>query len=1232
MALLKEIQAEVKTQEQQSVEEKKHLEDTVDTKDFLINNLTNQLAKQEQRQKAMRKELDRANERAQTFKRTADALAEEKEHPRRLQEERLARSLDHRLEQQDRHIQQDATNRRALQRLKYTDYQDFYVSGTHTIGNWLATDIKAQMQLDRKVVRYWEEAAVRLDSWIKDIRAKDDFRAWDVSKAATDQELSANDTSTKVDQFEAQIKHRDRILDSLSSHLHSSALRSTESAMAYEDKVYTFDATAWTTLKRYSHDARHLTRVLRFQLDTPPGLLAHQLFVDANAAKGHMPLLLAYRLMINELRSLKRQVAREQDPLRSLNLRRRHDIVAAQANLLTISNSLSHKIQDVLEAGWLQKQPLASTAASAAVRPLLSMLGDLRSRIDSGRTKLVELGINAKRDVLKLDGIFEARGLIRELENLTYRNTFLAERQGALDEIQLQKLRGMSYRNFTDSVGHLKVALRSVDERGLRAWVGSISEGQSKRKGAELEILNEPDPFKLLYPRKPDKGLSIRKERRASTKSNVSSADTASPSSHGAASSSHLHKDVTTDTKTVESTTGEDFGSFDSPMDFFEAPASAKPEKDVSAAESSQNTDSTGSAPASGQTETVDAIDDHLVKADKVVIEEHAENPRLSTPNYKQVRQSTRDLARRPSAQIQPRKGVLPKPDYSGRSRRRLGLKSTMPRKHALEIDSVELSAKIWIAQNDRQLCGDNNQSPYHSTTQSAPVIDQSHAAARTDLNRDTASTVENDMRNTSHDSATPGTTYAAASTGTQEGQATLVYHIPSSIFRNALLASQTSGAAFWKYSLYRGPNGEKITVHYCTKLDQAEKQAKLFLDEQIIGFDAEWEPGARLDSGSIKDNLSLIQISSENRIALFHVAAFYGETSEELMPPSLRLILESPSIAKAGVNISGDYTRLRRCFGIQGQGLFELSHLYKVVKYSETQPTKVDKKLAKLADQVQDVLYLPMAKGAVRTSAWSRRLSPEQIEYAATDAYAGYRLYHALEAKRKAMDPTPPRPALYELGMPLLLGDGKPPPKKWKPPKAIAVDSDVVPEGLTEPKEEDFDEAQKDVDDAEESDDQFYSCDSDFDGTEALVPSSSSTKSLGTRTCSESTVAPLRHPREEADAAAPGSSGLAEAERWASERLSSVDSTYKSRATAAWLRAYALWHIQKLGIYDVARILREPPLASSSVAQYVLEAIKHDDLPFEPDRARQALNFIPVSAQWRYARIHEKIRTADGL
>lgn len=426
-----------------------------------------------------------------------------------------------------------------------------------------------------------------------------------------------------------------------------------------------------------------------------------------------------------------------------------------------------------------------------------------------------------------------------------------------------------------------------------------------------------------------------------------------------------------------------------------------------------------------------------------------------------------------------------------------------------------------------------------------------------------------------------------------------LQYHIPSQDLRDALLASKTSQAAFWKYSLYKSPTGQKPLNHYCTKFEQAEQVARLFLGEKVIGFDIEWEMNASITRGSIKENVSLIQIACDGRIALFQIALFAGNKIEDLMPPTLKQILESPDIIKAGVNIAGDFTRLRKCLGIEGQGIFELSHLYKLVKYSEKEPSKVNKSSLKLADQVQDVLFLPMGKGTVRTSAWSRRLSMEQVDYAATDAYAGFRLFQELEWARKAMNPMPPRPALWELGQPIILGNGEPAGKKSKAAAAAAGSESKESDSLILTPEE-----QQAIDDEEDEaqSDAEVDCIEDADTEDAENHELESSATLG----------------------------YGAAEDWLEQWESNLPSDRKGKSVPTSIRAYALWHTQGLGLEQVAEAMRDPPLALTTVASYVLDVVKTEKLPYEPKRAQEAVEVIPAVARGRYRSLLRRIETNE--
>ncbi|KAF2684837.1 hypothetical protein K458DRAFT_337988 [Lentithecium fluviatile CBS 122367] len=264
-----------------------------------------------------------------------------------------------------------------------------------------------------------------------------------------------------------------------------------------------------------------------------------------------------------------------------------------------------------------------------------------------------------------------------------------------------------------------------------------------------------------------------------------------------------------------------------------------------------------------------------------------------------------------------------------------------------------------------------------------------------------------------------------------------LSYQIPPDTLRASIQARPNTRASYWSQLLYRGPNDEEISVHYCRNIDVAERVAKYFLEEKVVGFDMEWKPYAW--PASIKQNASLIQLACEDRIALFHIALFTGNTAAKLVPPTLKTILESPDICKVGVNIKGDCTRLEKHLGIQARGVLELSRIHNLVERPEA-----GHRLCRLSVQVQQHLLLPLYKGemlvdetrpdaeeaateenvdgdnakvegSVRVSDWSQVLDRDQIHYAATDAYAGFRLYDVLESKRKKLKPVPPLPRLCD-------------------------------------------------------------------------------------------------------------------------------------------------------------------------------------------------------------------------
>ncbi|KAI1778079.1 ribonuclease H-like domain-containing protein [Hypoxylon cercidicola] len=220
----------------------------------------------------------------------------------------------------------------------------------------------------------------------------------------------------------------------------------------------------------------------------------------------------------------------------------------------------------------------------------------------------------------------------------------------------------------------------------------------------------------------------------------------------------------------------------------------------------------------------------------------------------------------------------------------------------------------------------------------------------------------------------------------------------------------------YWHYSYYRGPWDRPPQVLYSDDLSRSEDIARIFLGEPVLGFDMEWRIDAH-NSTRLQDKVALIQIACERRIALFHIARHDGKTVQDLIAPSLCSIIESASIIKTGVSIlHADFNKLKKDLGLQPRGALELSHLHHLVSQN---PKRVTTRLCALSKQVEYHFGLPLEKGDVRTSNWSLPLNENQRMYAANDAYAGFMLFHCMNAKRLAITPVPPLPKLAKSYLP---------------------------------------------------------------------------------------------------------------------------------------------------------------------------------------------------------------------
>ena len=145
-----------------------------------------------------------------------------------------------------------------------------------------------------------------------------------------------------------------------------------------------------------------------------------------------------------------------------------------------------------------------------------------------------------------------------------------------------------------------------------------------------------------------------------------------------------------------------------------------------------------------------------------------------------------------------------------------------------------------------------------------------------------------------------------------------------------------------------------------------------------LLGFDTETRP-AYTKGESYPP--ALLQLASETDVFIFQFKHL------GLAKP-LRKILTDPNTIKAGVSLDYDIRELKKMSHFNAEGFVDLGDLAK----------KEGIKNHGLRGLAAVLMGVRIAKGA-QTSNWAKDiLTPHQIQYAATDAWVGRKLYLALE------------------------------------------------------------------------------------------------------------------------------------------------------------------------------------------------------------------------------------------
>lgn len=164
---------------------------------------------------------------------------------------------------------------------------------------------------------------------------------------------------------------------------------------------------------------------------------------------------------------------------------------------------------------------------------------------------------------------------------------------------------------------------------------------------------------------------------------------------------------------------------------------------------------------------------------------------------------------------------------------------------------------------------------------------------------------------------------------------------------------------------------GEVVVVGSPAELERARAD---FAQEALVGIDTETRPAFRKGESYAP---SLVQVATAQAVYLFQI-------QQVDCSAVLKDLLDSESVVKAGVSLAYDLRQLKQVFPFEEKAVVDVGW---AAKRQGLEQTGV-RNLAAL------FLGMRIPKGTKTTNWSSKRLTPQQIAYAATDAWVCRELY----------------------------------------------------------------------------------------------------------------------------------------------------------------------------------------------------------------------------------------------
>ena len=153
----------------------------------------------------------------------------------------------------------------------------------------------------------------------------------------------------------------------------------------------------------------------------------------------------------------------------------------------------------------------------------------------------------------------------------------------------------------------------------------------------------------------------------------------------------------------------------------------------------------------------------------------------------------------------------------------------------------------------------------------------------------------------------------------------------------------------------------------------------------RVVGFDIEWKPQfVSIRDGGTENQTAVLQLGVETSCLVLHI---YHMSA---LPRLLTSILGDENILKVGVGIEEDASKLTRHRGLVCEGMIDIQ------KMVQTSKCKQRLGLKRLTEHFLGI-ELEKSKSITRSNWENFPLTLRQIEYAALDAWAGLKIYHAI-------------------------------------------------------------------------------------------------------------------------------------------------------------------------------------------------------------------------------------------